>query len=156
MGTAAQHINREVHADVGYAHLDISRAELVVWPRGRPAGAAQDGADDASGSGSSGSGSGDAAAEAGSSSGVVVGSGAAAAAASAAAESGGAEAQQEYLPEYLRGAGSAGTATAAPRSGGRGKKAALAHINSHVVALSEHWWHGGARGADALAVTRRR
>lgn len=36
MGTAAQRVSREVHADVGYAHLSIPRLELVVWPRGRP------------------------------------------------------------------------------------------------------------------------
>lgn len=40
MGTAAQRsMSREVHADVGYAHLSIPRVELVVWPRqlgGRP------------------------------------------------------------------------------------------------------------------------
>ncbi len=40
MGTAAQRsMSREVHADVGYAHLSIPRVELVMWPRqlgGRP------------------------------------------------------------------------------------------------------------------------
>lgn len=40
MGTAAQRsVSREVHADVGYAHLSIPRLELVMWPRqlgGRP------------------------------------------------------------------------------------------------------------------------
>ncbi|KAL4422544.1 hypothetical protein ABPG75_008741 [Micractinium tetrahymenae] len=40
MGTAAQRsMSREVHADVGCAHLSIPRVELVVWPRqlgGRP------------------------------------------------------------------------------------------------------------------------
>jgi hypothetical protein len=37
LGAAAQQaVSREVHADVGYAHLSIPRVELVVWPRGRP------------------------------------------------------------------------------------------------------------------------
>lgn len=160
MGTAARHINREVHADVGYAHLDIPRLELVVWPRGKPA--AADGGGSASGSGGA-----DGAAERGASGSEPAldaapagGSGSAAAAGSSAAPSGTASissaAAEDPLPEYLRGEASGGTAVASRGSGGgRGaggrRKAAVQQLNAHVASLSGRWWETFGRGDSSRA-----
>jgi hypothetical protein len=31
-GTASRRVSRDVHADVGYAHVEVPKIELVVWP----------------------------------------------------------------------------------------------------------------------------
>ncbi len=149
MGTAARHINREMHADVGYAHLDIPRLELVVWPRGKPSVAAAESASNGSSGGSSGAVEGAAStggevtpggAAASGGSGQAAGSGGSS---SSAASISGAAAADEHLPEYLRGEASGGTAVASRGSsgGGRGRrKAAVQQLNSHVASLSGRWW----------------
>ena len=136
MGTAARHINREVHADVGYAHLDIPRLELVVWPRGKPAAAA-----DSSGSGGA-EGADAAGREAAPADAAAGGSGQdAAPAAGGGGSSSAAAAQEHALPEYLRGEGAGGTAAVGRgSSSGSRRKASLQQLNSHVACLSGRWW----------------
>ncbi|KAI7839112.1 hypothetical protein COHA_007117 [Chlorella ohadii] len=162
MGTAARHINREMHADVGYAHLDIPRLELVVWRRGKPSVAAAESASNGSSGGSSGAVEGAAStggevtpggAAASGGSGQAAGSGGSS---SSAASISGAAAADEHLPEYLRGEASGGTAVASRGSsgGGRGRrKAAVQQLNSHVASLSGRWWEtfgssGGGGGSS--------
>lgn len=130
MGTSAQRMSREVHADVGYAHLDIPRLELVLWPRGRPGAKEEGGSGDAAiAGGSGGSGSG--------------GGGGSAAAAAVGSSGGGSD---HPLPEYLRGEASGGTATTSAHgssgsgSSGRRRAASMQQLGSHVACLSGRWW----------------
>lgn len=155
MGTAARHINREVHADVGYAHLDIPRLELVVWPRGKPAAAANvdssGGGSSAAAEGAASSGEAELVALPAGGSGLVGGS--VASPASSAASISAAAAADEHLPEYLRGEASGGTAVASRgSSGGRGsagrRKAALQQLNTHVACLSGRWWETFGSGSS--------
>ena len=178
MGTAAaQRGAKEVHADVGYAHLDIPRLELVVWPRGRPSAAASSSPAEGSSSaaaaaeaaageeGEAGSSGDDAGSclDAAASEVVGGGSGAGAGFASVGSAAGLAAQQQkqqqkqppqfrEYLPHYLRGEGSAGTATAVSGGSGRGgqrRKASLQQLSSHVASLSGRWWEAFGSGSGA-------
>lgn len=156
MGNAARRINREVHADVGYAHLDIPRLELVVWPWGRQPGSSNgDGSVCSSGGGGSAAAGTAAAAAAGSTEVAAggAGEGAGAAAPLAAADSTAAGQQQEHLPDYLRGeapaAAGAGSSRAKVGRGGGSRQASLQQLNSHMACLSGRWWEtfgsGGGR-----------
>ncbi|PRW20457.1 hypothetical protein C2E21_8951 [Chlorella sorokiniana] len=147
MGTAARHINREVHADVGYAHLDIPRLELVVWPRGKPAATADSGSNGGSGSGAAEgvASSADAAFDAAS---VGVNAAAGSSGSPSGPASISAAAAEEHLPEYLRGEASGGTAVASRSSAGR-RKAALQQLNAHVASLSGRWWETFGSGSGS-------
>lgn len=123
---------------MGYAHLDIPRLELVVWPRGRPGEAPT-----SSGSAAALDDKEESNAMAGDS-GTDVPAVAAAAGGSSSSAGGGdgvVHAQDHHLPEYLRGEGSGGTAAAGSGSGSaRRRKASLPQLSSHVASLSGRWW----------------
>lgn len=132
-GAASRQVSREVHADVGFAHAEVPKVELVLWPYSkRPqltatsaggggheevAEAEQQPAASTSGSSSSSGGS---------------------TAAAASRDKGSSGAAAGLLPPYLTG-----DAAARPRR--RARQADLTQLSSHVASLSLAAAAGGGR-----------